>query len=606
MRQTVGFRILQRCRFPLSAAFDVVFWYGALWVAVLARLDFSMANADVPALLGVATIAAGLQLATGVISGLYRGRRAIASFAEVRLVALSTFVATFAAFFLVVISGPPNLVPLSTVFAAGTYQLVGALGVRYIARLVVETRSRSMHPRPHGTIIFGAGEAGDQISSALLQDQLTDLDPVAFLDDDPTKRRLVLNGIHVVGDRTDIAAIAARFEADTLLLALPGSSQDNITALADLGQDAGLEVKVLPSAHVLTGPTVRVTDIRDITLSDFLDRDEVEIDDAEVGAMLHGKRVLVTGAGGSIGSVLCRTILRYAPSRLIMLDHDENALHCLQLSIEGHALLESPDLVLCDIRDREALRTVFGSARPDIVFHAAAHKHVTFLERFPSEGAKTNVGGTTNVLAAASESGVERFINISTDKAADPVNVLGKTKRQAERITAYFDSISSGRYVSVRFGNVLGSNGSVIPTFMEQIKQGKPITVTDPAATRYFMTTEEAVLLVLQAAALAHGGDVFVLDMGEPVSIEMLARRLSRQVAPGREPDIIYTGLRPGEKLHEVLANGHDDLLEQPHPRLNRYAVPPLEPEADLTVDLTADTMDGQRSSSGRPTARRY
>jgi FlaA1/EpsC-like NDP-sugar epimerase len=219
---------------------------------------------------------------------------------------------------------------------------------------------------------------------------------------------------------------------------------------------------------------------------------------------------------------------------------------------------------------------------------------VTFLERFPSEGAKTNVGGTTNMLTAALESGVERFINISTDKAADPVNVLGKTKRKAERITAYFDVVSQGRYMSVRFGNVLGSNGSVIPTFLEQIKQGEPITVTDPAATRYFMTTEEAVLLVLQAAALAHGGDVFVLDMGDPVSIDTLARRLSRQMAPGRVPDIVYTGLRPGEKLHEVLVNEHDDLLEQPHPRLSRYAVPPLEPEVDLTVDLTADTMDGQ------------
>jgi FlaA1/EpsC-like NDP-sugar epimerase len=277
-----------------------------------------------------------------------------------------------------------------------------------------------------------------------------------------------------------------------------------------------------------------------------------------------------------------------------MLDHDENALHRLQLSIEGRALLESPNLVLCDIRDREALRTVFESTHPDIVFHAAAHKHVTFLERFPSEGAKTNVGGTTNVLTAASETGVERFINISTDKAADPVNVLGKTKRKAERITAHFDMISSGRYMSVRFGNVLGSNGSVIPTFIEQINQGEPITVTDPAATRYFMTAEEAVVLVLQAAALGKGGDVLVLDMGEPVSIDMLARRLSRQIVPGQVPNIVYTGLRPGEKLHEVLVNEHDDPLEQPHPRLSRYAVPPLEPEVDLIVDLTADTMDGQ------------
>ncbi|MEA3503410.1 MAG: polysaccharide biosynthesis protein, partial [Actinomycetota bacterium] len=211
----------------------------------------------------------------------------------------------------------------------------------------------------------------------------------------------------------------------------------------------------------------------------------------------------------------------------------------------------------------------------------------------PSEGLKTNVGGTTNVLMAASETGVERFINISTDKAADPVNVLGTTKRTAERITSHFDSISPGRYLSVRFGNVLGSNGSVIPTFMEQLNNGEPLTVTDPDVTRYFMTTEEAVLLVLQAATLAKGGDVLVLDMGEPVSIDALARRLSRQVVPGREPNIVYTGLRPGEKLHEVLVTTQDDLLEQPHPRLSRYAVPPMDPKvaavADFVSGLTSD-----------------
>ena len=236
------------------------------------------------------------------------------------------------------------------------------------------------------------------------------------------------------------------------------------------------------------------------------------------------------------------------------------------------------------------------------MFHAAAHKHVTFLERFPSEGVKTNVGGTTNVLSAASETGVERFINISTDKAADPINVLGTTKRTAERITAHFDATGHGRYLSVRFGNVLGSNGSVIPTFMEQIKNGHPITVTDPDVTRYFMTTEEAVLLVLQAATLGHGGDVLVLDMGQPVSIEALARRLSSQVAPGQFTEIVYTGLRPGEKLHEVLVTERDDPLEQPHPRLSRYQVPPLHPDADLTdaepLGEVAHLRDASRPAS--------
>ena len=580
MQQQPWFRTLSRWRFPISAVLDVLFWYGAFFAAVLARLDFDLDRVNIATTLQVATLAAAVQLATGLITGLYRGRRTLASFWEVRLVVFSTLVATLTTFVVVVVVGTPRLVPLSTVFAAGAYQLLGALGIRYFARLVVEIRSRSGHTRDHRTLIFGAGEAADQISNALLKDERTDLDPVAFLDDDPTKRRLNVHGIHVVGTRDDIAASASRLNADTLLLAMPSAAQADISTIADLGQAAGLTVKILPSVRTLTGEGVRVTDIRDLELSDFLDRDEVVIDDTEVGSLLRGKRVLVTGAGGSIGAVLCRTILGYLPARLIMLDHDENALHRLQLSVEGQALLESPDLVLCDIRDQDALHEVFKATRPDIVFHAAAHKHVTFLERFPAEGVKTNVEGTTNVLTAASDTAVERFINISTDKAADPINVLGTTKRTAERITSHFDTVSSGRYLSVRFGNVLGSNGSVIPTFVEQITNGHPITVTDPDVTRFFMTTEEAVLLVLQAATLARGGDVLVLDMGEPVSIDVLARRLSRQIAPGQDVDIIYTGLRPGEKLHEVLVTERDDPLERPHPRLSRYAVPPLNPDA--------------------------
>ena len=583
MQQQTWFLTLRRWRFPISAALDSAFWYPACFTAVLARLDFDIDRISIANLVLVATVAAAFQLATGFVTGLYRGRRTIASFWEVRLVVVSTLVATATAFVLVVVVGTPNLVPLSTVLAAGAYQLLGALGVRYLARLVVEIQSRSPHERIHRTLIFGAGEAGEQISGALLKDERTDLNPVAFLDDDPTKRRLIVNGIGVTGTRADIEAVTRRLQADTLLLAMPGAAQSDINAIADIGQQARLTVKILPSVHALTGSGVRVTDIRDIELSDFLDRDEVQIDNSQVQHMFAGKRVLVTGAGGSIGSVLCRTIRRYGPERIIMLDNDENALHGLQLSLEGRALLDSPDLVLCDIRDREALSTVFESTRPDIVFHAAAHKHVTFLERFPSEGIKTNVVGTMNVLAAAADAEVEEFINISTDKAANPTSVLGTTKRTAERITSYFDSVSAGKYLSVRFGNVLGSSGSVIPTFMEQIKNSQPITVTDPNATRYFMTVKEAVLLVLQAATVGQGGDVLVLDMGHPMSIDTLARRLSLQMAPRREPEIVYTGLRPGEKLHEVLANQHDEPLEQPHPRLSRYAVPPLSPKGELS-----------------------
>ena len=336
----------------------------------------------------------------------------------------------------------------------------------------------------------------------------------------------------------------------------------------------GLSVKVLPPATQLSDDNVEVRDIRDIEMSDFLNRDEVEIDVEAVRSYITGKRVLVTGAGGSIGSALCRTIRNLDPAQIIMLDHNENALHALQLSLEGHGLLTSPELVLCDIRDAIAVSTVFETTRPEVVFHAAAHKHVTFLERFPAEGYKTNVLGTRNVLKSAAGVGVERFVNVSTDKAADPINVLGSTKREAELLTAAKNVDNTGKYLSVRFGNVLGSNGSVVPTFIQQLKNGEPVTITDPEATRFFMTIDEAVLLVLQAGAVGEGGDVLVLDMGEPVKIVDLAMRLAHQVTPGKTPEIVFTGLRRGEKLHERLVAADDVELERPHPRLQRYRVP--------------------------------
>lgn len=579
VRGSRAFGLLRRWRYPLSAAVDSLLWYPALLIAVLARYDFVAADVDAGYTMVAATIAASMQLCAGFATGLYRGRRPIASFHEVRLVVASSAVATLVLLLVDAVPATPRLIPLSTVLSAGAYQMLGALGLRYAARLFVEATKRSIHDREHRTIIFGAGEAGDQISRALLEDEHTDLDPVAFLDDDPTKQRLIRNGIRVVGTRQDIATAAEDYNADTLLVAMAGVPQFKVNEVVDAGQEAGLAIKMLPSVHTLTRPTLRVKDIRDLEMADFLNREEVRIDDAAVRGYLADRTVLVTGAGGSIGSELCRAILRYGPSRLVMLDHDENALHALHVSLDGRPLYQSDDLVLCDIRDRQALREVFDRIHPEVVFHAAAHKHVTFLEQHPAEAYKTNVQGTVNVLEAASGNGTERFINISTDKAADPINVLGMSKRIAEQTIASYSERHPGRFLSVRFGNVLGSNGSVIPTFLQQIEDGRPITVTDPEITRYFMTSDEAVLLVLQAGACGEGGDVLVLDMGAPVRIADLAVRLSRQVAPGRETQIVYTGLRPGEKLHEALVSAEDVALDRPHERIGRFAVKPLDPD---------------------------
>jgi len=306
-----------------------------------------------------------------------------------------------------------------------------------------------------------------------------------------------------------------------------------------------------------------------------------------IASYLTGKRVLVTGAGGSIGSELCRQIHRFAPSRLIMLDRDESALHAVQLSIHGRTMLDSPDLVLADIRDSQLLLRIFEQCQPEVVFHAAALKHLPMLEQYPGEAVKTNVWGTLSVLEAAKTTGVERFVNISTDKAANPISVLGYTKRLAEGLTAATASEVDGTYLSVRFGNVLGSRGSVLTTFAAQIAAGGPLTVTDPQVTRYFMTVQEAVQLVIQAAAIGGDGEVLVLDMGEPVRIADVAKQLID--ISGVDADVTYTGLTDGEKLHEELFGEGESDERRVHPLVSHVAAPAFDPLAARALDPWAE-----------------
>ncbi len=578
MQQKRWFGHFRRWRFPLSAVLDAALWLGALYVATLARLSFEPEAIVASNYAKVAVVAIAMQLTAGVLMGLYRGRHPIASFGEVMLVVASSVLAGSAATLLVVLTGSPSLLPISAVLAATAYQMLGALGVRYVGRLIVEISGRSGHDREHRAIVFGAGDAGYQLVQALQRDPEADTVPVALLDDDPTKAKRRMQELRVVGGKKDIAAAAERFDADVLLIAMPAAPHDVIVDVADRAQAAGLTVRVLPRLSQIVEHGVRVRDIRDIALADFLERDEVRLDLEQIAGYLEGKRVLVTGAGGSIGSELCATIRHFNPARLLMLDHSESNLHRLSLSMDGSGSLDSPDLILADIRDPEALQEIFERESPQVVFHAAAHKHVPFLESYPAEAIKTNVQGTFNVLAAAADTQVERFVNISTDKAADPVNVLGFTKRIGERFTAHFAPLTTGVFMSVRFGNVLGSDGSVIPTFREQLTQGRPLTITHPEATRYFMTIPEAVQLVVQAGAIGGDGNVLVLEMGEPVKIIDLAHRLAAQLKPGVPANIKVIGLRPGEKLHEVLFSADDTTVDKPHEQLWRCTVPPLDP----------------------------
>jgi FlaA1/EpsC-like NDP-sugar epimerase len=333
-----------------------------------------------------------------------------------------------------------------------------------------------------------------------------------------------------------------------------------------------MDVKVLPAVQNLNERPLDTSDIRDLTDEDLLGRRKIVIDLQQISDYLVNRRVLVTGAGGSIGSELCRQLARFNPAELIMLDRDESALHEVQLSIHGRALLNTPQTVLADIRDAETIKHIFNTRKPDVVFHAAALKHLPLLETYPTEAYQTNVLGTLTLLEASAQAGVGVFVNISTDKAANPISVLGYSKRIAERITAHFGkAVSSGKYMSVRFGNVLGSRGSVLMSFRDQIANGGPLTVTHRGVTRYFMTISEAVQLVIQAGAIGSSGEALVLDMGTPVSIYDVAKQLVTN--SGKPVEIEIVGLRAGEKVHEELFGDGEIDTRPRHPLISHVPV---------------------------------
>jgi FlaA1/EpsC-like NDP-sugar epimerase len=461
------------------------------------------------------------------------------------------------------------------------------LGARYVA-FTARLRARPAAPSAVPIIVFGAGEAGAQLIHRLATQPGAAYRPVAILDDDPDKRRLRIAGVPVAGDRTRLAEVAARTGARVLVIAIARPSGGVIRDLTATAERCGLVPKVIPSVRELLTGGARIEGVRDPRISDLLGRRPVSTDVAAVGGLVAGRRVLVTGAGGSIGSELCRQLHRFAPAELIMLDRDESALHAVQLALSGRALLESDETVLADIRDPRRVREVFERFRPQIVFHAAALKHLPLLENSPAEALKSNVRGTLTVLEAAAACGVTSFVNISTDKAASPASVLGYSKRIAERLTAQLAARTGAAYLSVRFGNVLGSRGSVLTALSAQVAAGGPVTVTHPDVSRYFMTADEAVQLVLQAAAIGRGGEVLVLDMGEPVRIADIARRLAS--GGDRDVEIVFTGLRPGEKLAEDLLGPGETDSRPCHPLISQVPVPPLDPAEVTALDPEADT----------------
>ncbi len=556
---------------------DSLAWFIAVFAtSSLAFVESRKAFNITDALL-LALAAAVLQIGAGWSAGLYRKAWRAGSVEEVhRVIRAATITTVGLVLCALLITDARRQV--AAVLLAGPLAASMQLGVRLGLRWAGEQLRAASHTRDgrRPALIFGAGTAGSRVIDAMLNED-SDLYPVGLLDDDARLANLRVRSVSVLGQRTDLARVAEGTGAEVLVLAMPSSTADEWAAIGRDANELGLEVLNLPPVTQLFG-TVTVKDFQPVTTQDLLGRDQVRTGLMDISNYLSDKRVLVTGAGGSIGSELCRQIRQFAPANLVMLDIDDTSLQELQLSLEGRGLLDNRELVIASVRDAGRMHEVFETHRPQVVFHAAALKHLPLLEQNPDEGFKTNTLGTLNVLEAAAATGVERVVNVSTDKAADPTSVLGLTKRQGERLVASLaDSDASGTYLSVRFGNVLGSRGSMLPTFRRQIAAGGPVTVTDADATRYFMTVEEACGLVIDAGAVGSSGEVLVLDMGEPVKIADVAHRLAQEASPPVE--VVFTGLRPGEKLHEVLLSLGEDADRPHHPLISHVPVAPFNEE---------------------------
>ena len=543
------------------------------------RLDVGELPFYFPAALLMCVIALAIKVPTYFFFGLYRRLWIYASTGELRLitVAVSTASVLTSGVMLLLISAGMVLpgMPRSALGIDWLLSLVLIGGSRFAFRILAE---QSIVAHANGkskrALIIGAGDAGALVVRELQRSSQLNLIPIGFLDDDPAKQRHVIHGVTVIGRIVDLATAIDQHGISEVIIAIPSAPGQLVRMINDICRLKGIPSRTMPGIYELIGGKVNVSRLREVDITDLLRREPVRVNDEAVGAALEGRRVLVTGAGGSIGRELCRQIARRNPSELVLLGHGENSIFETLLELE----YDYPDLtlhpVIADIRNAGRLAQIFQKHQPQVVYHAAAHKHVPLMEINVVEAVTNNVIGTNNVVQAALAHDVERFVLISTDKAVRPSSVYGATKRLAEMIVLDAARQTQRAFTVVRFGNVLGSRGSIIPKFKNQIANGGPVTITHPDMYRFFMTIPEAVYLVLQAASLENGGETFVLNMGEPVRILDLAKDLIRLsgLEPDRDVEIAYTGIRPGEKLTEELWDEGSPLMPTLHPDISRLS----------------------------------
>jgi FlaA1/EpsC-like NDP-sugar epimerase len=562
----------------LQVALDLTVLSLAYWFAFLFRFEFAIPRTIMPLVLIAWPLVATTYYAGLIVFGVPRMAWRYMTMRDALRIGIACVLSTVVLVTLrlvlpQIIDSPLVVLPFGVVAMNLVLAFVGLVGLRGAWRFraeVLARRKRTDGTKRRHVLLIGAGEAGVLVAREIINRPDLGFQPIGFLDDDRLKIGTSIGGLPVLGFTNEVGEIAARNRVKHALITIANASGKDIRQIAELCRDAGLETKIIPGIYEIVGNKVNLSHIREVAIEDLLGREPVQLDEEIVGASIRSRVVLVTGAGGSIGSELCRQVCRFGPARLVLVERYENALfeiHRELASAFPHVQIEPR---VADVCDCERMRQIFAAGKPELVFHAAAHKHVPMMEWNSGEAVKNNIGGTRTVADLSNELGVERFVLISTDKAVNPSSVMGATKRVAEIYLQALSQRSSTRFVTVRFGNVLGSAGSVIPIFRQQIAAGGPITVTHPEMTRYFMTIPEASQLVLQASAMGQGGEIFILDMGDPVRIYDLARDLITLsgLRPQEDIEIRISGIRPGEKLSEELCTDRERAEKTKHPKV--------------------------------------
>lgn len=563
-------------RSAIKLLIDCVLWSLSLPAAYFLRLEFEATQyaADIFQLM---LMALPVKVALILFNGLHNSSWRYSSFSDARRIIHSILQFTLIFYLLKLLAPSTWFIPLSVPAIEAMLSVVAFLFVRITCQVVFREarreRLRSTFRKPHhAVLIAGAGEAGTMIMREMLRHPSMGMTPAGFVDDDPAKQNQLINGVPVLGTVMEMSEVFRKHTIHEVVIAMPSASGEAIRLIVEHARAAKVNYRIIPGLHELISRKVSINQLRDVQLEDLLGRKPVELDSVQISQYITGRRVMVTGAGGSIGSEIVRQITSFNPKVITLVGRGENSLHQLMLQMERQFPQIPIEVKVCDVRDIVTLESVFEQALPEVIFHASAHKHVRLMELNPAQAIFNNVFGTQNVVNLALQYGVSCLVNVSTDKAINPTSVMGASKRVTELVVQWAakQAKEGQQFVSVRFGNVLGSRGSVVPIFKEQIRQGGPITITHPDMVRYFMTIPEASQLVLQAGAMRANGAVFVLKMGAPVRILDMAHDLIR--LSGLEPDkdihIVFTGMAPGEKMFEELLTEDENNHMTPHEKI--------------------------------------